>query len=60
MPDALEEEVRRIPGVTSVDTMRFFNAHVGDRAVVVVSCEFPAPEPPIALYAPTRMKSVAV
>ena len=29
VPDALEEEVRRIPGVTSVDTMRFFNAHVG-------------------------------
>ena len=29
VPDALEEEVRRIPGVTSVDTMRFFNTHVG-------------------------------
>ncbi len=50
VPDALEEEVGRIPGVTSVDTMRFFNTHVGDRAVVVVSREFPDPEPPIALY----------
>ncbi len=50
VPDALEEEVRRIPGVTSVDTMRFFNTHVGQRAVVFVSREFPDPEPPIALY----------
>ena len=50
VPDALEEEVRHIPGVTSVDTMRFFNTHVGDRTVVVVSREFPDPEPPIALY----------
>jgi putative ABC transport system permease protein len=50
VPDALEEEVRRIPGVTSVDTMRFFNAQVGDSKVVVVSREFPDPEPPIALY----------
>ena len=50
VPDALEEEVRHIPGVTSVDTMRFFNTHVGDRTVVVVSREFPDREPPIALY----------
>jgi putative ABC transport system permease protein len=50
VPDALEEEVRHIPGVTSVDTMRFFNTHIGDRAVVVVSREFPDREPPIALY----------
>ena len=51
VPDALEEEVRRIPGVTSVDTMRFFHTHVGDRAVVVVSREFPDPEPPITSIA---------
>ena len=50
VPDALEEEVRHIPGVTSVDTMRFFNTHVGDHTVVVVSREFPDREPPIALY----------
>ncbi len=50
VPDALEEEVRHIPGVTSVDTMRFFNTHVGERPVVVVSREFPDREPPIALY----------
>ncbi len=50
VPDALEAEVGSIPGVTSVDTMRFFNTRVGDRAVVVVSREFPDPDPPIALY----------
>ncbi len=50
VPDGVEEEVRHIPGVTSVDTMRFFNTIVGDRKVVVVSREFPDPEPPIALY----------
>jgi putative ABC transport system permease protein len=49
-PDALEEEVRGIPGVTSVDTVRFFNTHIGGRTVVVVSREFPGSEPPIALY----------
>jgi putative ABC transport system permease protein len=49
-PDALEEEVGRIPGVTSVDTMRFFNTRVAGRAVVVVSRAFPDPQPPIALY----------
>ena len=27
-PDAPEEEVRRIPGVTSVDTVRFFDTKV--------------------------------
>ena len=59
MPDALEEEVRHIPGVTSVDTMRFFNTHVGERPVVVVSREFPDREPPIALYPPPRKKSIA-
>ena len=47
VPDALEAEVGSIPGVTSVDTMRFFNTRVGDRAVVVVSREFPDPDPPI-------------
>ena len=50
MPDALEEEVRQIPGVTSVDTVRFFNTDVGDHKIVVVSREFPESEPPIALY----------
>jgi len=50
VPDALEEEVRQIPGVTSVDTVRFFNTEVGDRKIVIVSREFPDPEPPIALY----------
>ncbi|MGA2253095.1 MAG: FtsX-like permease family protein, partial [Thermoguttaceae bacterium] len=50
LPDALEKEVGRIPGVTSVDTIRFFNTYVGGRAVVVVSREFPDPEPAIALY----------
>ncbi|MGO9110304.1 MAG: ABC transporter permease [Thermoguttaceae bacterium] len=50
VPDTVEEEVRRIPGVTSVDTMRFFHAHVGGHTVIVVSREFPDAEPPIALY----------
>lgn len=50
VPDALEEEVGRIAGVTSVDTIRFFKTHIGGRAVVVVSREFRDREPPIALY----------
>ena len=50
VPDGLEEEVRRIPGVSSVDAVRFFNTHVGERTVVVVAREFPGPDPPIALY----------
>jgi len=50
VPDALEGEVRRIAGVTGVDTIRFFNTRVGQHQVVVVSREFPDPEPPIALY----------
>ena len=67
VPDALEDEVRRIPGVTSVDTVRFFNTHVvavvpplvwtaGGRRVAQSS---PIPSRPSCSIGPTRARSAA-
>jgi putative ABC transport system permease protein len=42
MPDGLEEQVKAMPGVDVVDTMRFVRARSGDNSVVVVVRKFNA------------------
>lgn len=45
MPEAVDEEIRRIPGITSLDTTRFVRATAAGRSVIVIAREFTDPEP---------------
>jgi putative ABC transport system permease protein len=50
MPGDLEQQIRQIPGVTSVDSVRFFNAKVAGRSVFVIAREFNTKDLSIDLY----------
>ena len=50
VPGDLEQQIRRIPGVTGVDAVRFFNAKVAERSVFVIARDFSTEELSIDLY----------
>lgn len=45
LPDELDQEIRRIPGITSIDTTRFVQATAADQSVVVIVRQFTDPDP---------------
>jgi putative ABC transport system permease protein len=59
IPDAVGEELRRIPGIESIDTARFVRVRIGELEPVAIVREFPATAPlPLDLVAgdPKRLR----
>jgi putative ABC transport system permease protein len=50
VPMEVADEVGKVPGISNVDTMRFFSLSVADRRVFVVAMEFTGNELPLDLY----------
>jgi putative ABC transport system permease protein len=45
LPDKLQAEIRDIPGITSIETLRFVHARTADNTVVLVARDFPDNQP---------------
>lgn len=50
IPLSIGDEIRKIPGVASIDAVRFFSAQVAGHPVFVIARDFAEPELPISLY----------
>jgi putative ABC transport system permease protein len=45
LPEELDAEIRKVPGITNIDSTRFLKANVAGRSVVVITRQFTDPDP---------------